>query len=424
MINQSPHRDVLEANPDSDDSKTRLVEELQSRGRAAVGAKSWMDAKMLYEKAIAISTSSSPPANDKMAILNSNLSLVLKNMGSSEEARHCAEAATIADPNYVKGWWRLGQALQKLHRSQEALEALTKAKSLEPSNKALVKEYEKVQKMVEEEAKLMNEMPVDEEPKPTKTTSSTTSTTTTKKPSPKTSDNGNNKMQVDDDDDDNKEEEEKIFSKSDAVRGYKVVNGKKTSYFHNELDEETKNLIGDFAPKKLETPSATATPKNNSKGGGSAWNTAGTWEEKNVTKWAKERLEQCILQTTFSLPASSPAPGALVTVSKVRTLEGHASFAMARGKKKYIYEFMVKLDWKMHDPGTTALLDCSGSLVIPDVDGTIDLGEGYEIHDFLVDSASDNSVKPLIDRFVHRGGFSEALNESIDDWVRAFKEEY
>ena len=34
------------------------------------------------------------------------------------------------------------------------------------------------------------------------------------------------------------------------------------------------------------------------------------------------------------------------------------------------------------------------------------------------------SVRPVVDRFVHRGGFHEALNETIDDWVRLFKKEY
>jgi hypothetical protein len=427
MIMQSPHRDVLEATPDTDDSKARLVEELQTRGRAAVVANSWMDAKLLYEKALTMLVGDE---TKKVAIFNSNLSLVHNKMGNFEAARQCAHAATQADTAYVKGWWRLGQALQSLHRSSDALEALGKAKALEPTNKALLKEYEKVERKVEEELKLMQEkqeredMAMEEEeevaPKTTSTTTTTTTTTTktTTKPTTTTTTTNNSNKKNDAMDD-----EEKIFSKSDAVRGYKVVNGKKTSYFHNELSEEAKTLIGDIAPKKLE---ATTTPVGNAaapkapSGGGSAWNKAGTWEEKNVTKWAMESLPCQILQTTFTLPHSSPAPGALVTVSKVTKIDGHASFAMARGKKRYIYEFMVKLDWQM----TGDNLECSGSLAIPDIDGTIDLGEGYDIHEFTIAAVSDPSVRPLLDRFVHRGGFHEALNESIDDWVRLFQKEY
>jgi activator of HSP90 ATPase len=156
--------------------------------------------------------------------------------------------------------------------------------------------------------------------------------------------------------------------------------------------------------------------------GASVWNQAGTWEEKDLTKWAKTTLQEQIENTKYILPASSPAPGAEVVVTKVKTLDGHASCAVARGKKRYIYEFMVKLEWKLSSSGSD--LECTGSLAIPDIDGTIDLGDGYEIHEFAVDSVSDNSLRPLIDRFVHRGGFHDALNASIDDWVRKFKSEY
>jgi len=125
----SPHRSVLEATPDTDDGKTRLVEELQSRGRAAVGAKSWMDAKLLYEKCLTIEDCSAVD-NKKKAIFHSNLSLVENNMGEFEKARVAAEAGTQEDPKYVKAWWRLGQALIALHRPDDALDAFSKAKKI------------------------------------------------------------------------------------------------------------------------------------------------------------------------------------------------------------------------------------------------------------------------------------------------------
>jgi hypothetical protein len=245
----------------------------------------------------------------------------------------------------------------------------------------------------------------------TTTTTTTVSASSTASEAPKLTTSTN--MDVDHDD-------EKIFSKSDAVRGYKIVNGKKTSYFHNELSEEAKNLIGDIAPKKLDVVPM-ETPPSSDGNGASAWNKAGTWEEKDLTNWAKTTLQEHIEQANYVLPDSSPAPGAKVTVSKVTTVDGHASCALARGKKRYIYEFMVKLEWKLQ---STSGLDCTGSLALPDIDGTIELGEGYEMHQFVIDSVSDNSLRPLIERFVQRGGFHESLNNAIDDWVRRFKSEY
>lgn len=64
------------------------------------------------------------------------------------------------------------------------------------------------------------------------------------------------------------------------MRGYK--NG--MPYFHRELTEEEQKLIGDIAPKKVEVAPAAAAPLVHQ---GSAWNSAGTFEEKLYTKWAE-----------------------------------------------------------------------------------------------------------------------------------------
>jgi len=417
----SPHRNVLEADPDNDESKKKLVDELQSRGRAAVKANNWMDAKLLYEKVLTISTVD----NKNKAIFHSNLSLVEKKMGQMEKARVAAEAATQKDEKYVKGWWRLGQALTALHRLHDALEAFSNAKVLDPTNKALIKEYQKLQKLVEEEECLMTD-DVDATNSSTSTTLLPTKTTkvvckekSSKSPCEGNINDSNKKKDV--------ETDSKIFTKSETIRGYKVVNGKKTSYFHNELDEKSKALIGDIAPKKIENTTAHSGPaggnnKNSNILGTSVWNGAGTWEEKDVTNWAKDTLTKSILQTKYTLPLSSPAPSALVTVEKVTKLDGHASVVVVRGKMRFIYEFCCKLEWQLKKDDDD--LNCKGSLAIPDIDGTIALGEGYEIHDFIIDSVTNNSVKPVVDRFVHRGGLNEKLNEKIDDWVRLFREEY
>ena len=426
MTMMSPHRNVLEAEPDTDESKQKLVEELQSRGRAAVGGQSWMDAKLLYEKCLTISTVD----NKKKAIFYTNLSLVERSMGKMEEARVAAESATQEDEKYVKSWWQLAKALMALHRPEEALEAFSKAKVLDPTNKALIKELQKVKKQIEEEAALMKDVDADADTAKDSTTTSSVPITTTKVVSTKKSletsksKNSNNKKT---DAENENDDDSKLFTKSEPIRGYKVVNGKKTSYFHNELDEKSKALIGDIAPKKIENPTTT-TGENNSNNmstntpGTSVWNNAGTWEEKDVSKWAKDALTKLILQTSYTLPSSSPAPSAVATVTKVSKLDGHASVVVVRGKTRFIYEFSSKLEWQLKKDDDD--LDCKGTFTIPDIDGTIAIGEGYEIHDFSIDSVSNNSAKPIIDRFVHRGGFSEALNEKIDDWVRLFREEY
>merc|ERR1719379_3028839 len=247
-----------------------------------------MDAKLLYEKCLSIE-GCSVVDNKKKAIFHSNLSLVENKMGEFEKAREAASAAVKEDSTYVKAWWRLGQSLISLHRLEEALEACSKAQKLDPSNNALKKLVEKTKQQVEEEKASM--MEVDDDDADKKATKSSTSTpapkltkttTTTVKSSSSSTKGDSSKKVVENDDDAN------LFTKSEPVRGYKVVNGKKTSYFHNELDEKSKALIGDIAPKKIENLHPNPAPgiQNSKIQGTSAWNQNGvTWEERDVTKW-------------------------------------------------------------------------------------------------------------------------------------------
>ena len=62
------------------------------------------------------------------------------------------------------------------------------------------------------------------------------------------------------------------------MRGYKITkDGKKTSYFTTEWDDNTKELYKDLGPKKVES-ALVVEPTNT--GDGSTWNSAGTWSLK------------------------------------------------------------------------------------------------------------------------------------------------
>jgi tetratricopeptide (TPR) repeat protein len=249
----SAHQDVLEAIvPEEAAQKTALLEELKRRGKGAVGAQIWPDAVALYSKALEATDS-----DGEKAILKSNIALSQGKMGKWRESMQAAREAVGLDASYVKGWWRLGQANAALGDPASAVEALERALAIEPNNKSLQKELGKMQamKLTEPTTK----------PKPTNVNHSST---TTKKEGLATAEStSQTPMEVD---------EEAQFTKSDHVKGYKIVNGKKTSFFHNELSEEAAKLIGDIAPKKLETqPAAEPTVQHD---GSSVWNKAGTWE--------------------------------------------------------------------------------------------------------------------------------------------------
>ena len=427
----SAHTDVLSASPEDVPSKLRLVEEIKSRGRSCVGCKNYPDAETLYTKGIEVLSSISGDESVKKdaAILYSNRSLVLLQMGKVSEALESADSACEKDPTYVKAHWRRGQAFNAIGNTADALASFERALSLEPTNKTLKREVEAAKVKKEQEEKLLaaakeakeaeTEAAIAEPQKKAATPAKKDVVrTNTSKPTSSTKPS-NNDMKEDGDND--------LFTSSDHVRGYKIrSDGKKTSYFDREISEETKQLIGDIAPKRIDPNAPTEdnvpTPLPVTEGT-SAWNKAGTWEERDVTSWAKETLEAALLTSEYVLPEGSPSPGARAAVSKVSKLEGHASYATVRGKKRYIYEFQFTLDWVL-TLGDDHTKTCHGKMTFPDVDGTVELGDGYDVVDYHVDGSSPAGTGPLLERFVRDGGLRENIHNIIDDWVRLLRATY
>ena len=450
----SPHNDVLTATPTTTAEKLSLIEELKRRGRISVTSKNYPDAKHLYTKAIDILSSENDAEKKDLAILYSNRALCNLQMNQISDSYDDALSATSNDESYVKGYWRLGQASMALKKTEEAIVAYENALKLESGNKALKKEYEKAKKQFElemqqaeeqaarkakDEAEGNNKNDVDKEAasKVSKQASSAVSSSSSLPSSSSSSSS-------------TKEGKKEIFksgefSKSDHVRGYKIINGKKTSFFHHEQTEEEKRLIGDITPKRIDpaqlqqqqqqqqqqSSSSTGPTKldNSTTSGTSAWNKAGTWEEKDVTDWAIQTLEQSIQNCEYDLPQGSPDPNAQVIVTKVTKLLSakvaggtcHASVATVRGKKRYIFEFTICVHWEM------TLGDgrkCKGQMAFLDVDGTHQIGDGYDMVDYSVESDSPSDARYLLERFVRDGGLRVVVEKALDGWINLFHETY
>eukprot|EP00814_Leptocylindrus_danicus_P007432 CAMPEP_0116014414 /NCGR_PEP_ID=MMETSP0321-20121206/6261_1 /TAXON_ID=163516 /ORGANISM="Leptocylindrus danicus var. danicus, Strain B650" /LENGTH=441 /DNA_ID=CAMNT_0003484057 /DNA_START=59 /DNA_END=1384 /DNA_ORIENTATION=+ len=427
------HNDVLSAKPESVEDKARLLEELKRRAKLAITSKNYPEAAVLYTKTIEITSDNKAES----AILHSNRSLCLIFQGKFAEAKEDAESAVKLDPSYVKGYFRLGSACTKLCEYSGAVQAFQSGLDLDTGNKAMLKELNKAKKSLveQEEAAKVAAAAAAEQAKNDDTTAAATkekersaSSMIQKKTSSvpgttatKTEKNSGNAADVVTND--------AGIKKSDVIRGYKIVNGKKTSFFHHEQTEEEKALIGDITPKLIDANAAVASSNAApAEKGVSAWNTAGTWEEKDVTAWAKETLEKALLSAEYTLPPGS-APDSSnnecpkVHVTKVKNVSsgnGHASVATVRGKRRHIFEFTnVEVHWEVELGENT----CSGIVKIVDIDGTCD-GE-YDV-EYSVNNDTPLDARHLLQRFVKGDpdGFVGIVKKAVDDWIDLFRDTY
>eukprot|EP00617_Octactis_speculum_P015705 CAMPEP_0185746954 /NCGR_PEP_ID=MMETSP1174-20130828/5620_1 /TAXON_ID=35687 /ORGANISM="Dictyocha speculum, Strain CCMP1381" /LENGTH=531 /DNA_ID=CAMNT_0028421935 /DNA_START=6 /DNA_END=1601 /DNA_ORIENTATION=- len=166
------------------------------------------------------------------------------------------------------------------------------------------------------------------------------------------------------------------------MRGYKTTaDGRRTTFFNTDMDEATKKLIGDNSPQKIEKkipvpslkPSAAqaeaATPVTLS-----AWNTAGTWEEKNMTDWAMSRLKELLTACPVCpLPENSDGWTSARVVG-VKDLLGDAQICQVRGKKRHLLDFCFRVEVEVWDRPPVlssggAGRRVKGALVFSDVSG-------------------------------------------------------
>lgn len=424
MPGGSQHGDVLSASPEDVDAKLRLIDELKSRGRHAVGSKNYRDADLLYTKAVDVlaplldDAGQAASTKKDLAILHSNRSLARLQMGQLAESRADAERAIELDGTYLKGHWRLGQACTALGESGDALAAFEAALKLDGSNKALKKEADKARTKVEQEKLLVMEGKFDGNDN----AGAKKTAAAPRKPAPKPAAPKKKTDVV------KSNAGAAEFTKSDHVRGYKVVDGKKTSFFHHEQTEEEKRLIGDITPMQISTPAVQQQSEETKVAGGtSAWNKAGTWEEKDVTGWAVDTLTASLSGVAYSVPSTAKEiGGGAAKVTRVEKLGlhegGHASVAAVRGKKRYIYEFGLKISWELE--GGSNGEDYTGTMTLPDVDGTVEAGDEYDLSEFTTESTVGNAGRMALNKHVRDGGLRGEVHKAIDGWVELFKATY
>lgn len=362
------HKDVLEANPSDNLGKKNLAEECKNRAKGSLKQKNYPEAIALYNKAAEVMSGQD---DVYVAVCYANMSMCKNNMGKTEEAAADADKAIALDPTYVKAYYRAGTAYHKLKRWEEAKAALLKGIEMKPDDKEMVALMDKVQAaIVRGEPAAASSKAV---PKPSKqpTTMAAKSTPSAAKKAPAATTKAASVIE-----DEGGEE----------FRGYKKTSdGRTTTFFNNELDDQTKALIGDITPQAI-SPAAAAPAANADPTKGSAWNSAGTFESKNMTGWAKTRITELLKE------GNAPADGCTITIKSV-ALEGDAEIVSARGKRKAIYDFIATLDWQMTFGIANSV---NGTIKIVDIEA--DEGD-YEVVEVTMSSTPSKEGQELVKKY-------------------------
>jgi hypothetical protein len=208
-------------------------------------------------------------------------------------------------------------------------------------------------------------------------------------------------------------DEELTEAELQALRGYKKTkDGRVTSYFTREVAD----LAPQQGPQKLETKTVSATA---SAKGPSAWNRAGTWEERDCTSWCQDHLRTCLMAVRTER----------CRIVKVDSLTGDASVVWTAGKQRHVFDFHVT----MHYSWTAAISEdhdddgkrkkVKGIVKLPDISSTsAHEGEGVEVLFEGWKRAPDTQEMPQA--LADRPALEDALQQAVRGWLHDFQEHY
>lgn len=365
---------------------------MKERAKNSIKIKDYPSALKLYSRCIEIGTSTL--SEGELSVIYGNRSMVELAMGKASDAFESASLCLTHDKGYVKGYYRKAMAELALKKYLDSKSTLLEGLSRQPDEKELLLQLKKVEDLIANSASDATGTVKTAASTLTSSVSSSTSsisgqeksTSCAPKPSSASSSSPSNVVEEDLD--------------ASLIRGYKIrSDGKKTTFFNHELDDSTKQLIGDIAPKRVNDPSIVeAAP---TLAGASAWNAAGTWEERNLTTVANNKLRDLV--STFESTFVELKLCAKVEKA-IETLEGDAQVTMMRGKKKLIYDYTLTFPMSLYgmvdDTESASSNDSIMEIQVNIVDITADME--HEIQLKLVTGASSmfQAIRPSITQAV------------------------
>mmetsp|Transcript_77032 Transcript_77032/g.212878 ORF Transcript_77032/g.212878 Transcript_77032/m.212878 type:complete len:363 (+) Transcript_77032:1030-2118(+) len=183
------------------------------------------------------------------------------------------------------------------------------------------------------------------------------------------------------------------------------------------------SVSADRPPLPVERPAA-----GGGGGAGSEWNQAGTWEEKDMTAWAKERLtswlQNALVFSEVDLPSGKPAT-VTAKVTKVKSLTGEAQIIFVKKQPRHGYNFEADLSISVLLKGSNGDADAedSGNETFNGVLHLPELMDAVQPQDLKIDSKWKGSgpseqLRSLAEEWVGK------LRDSVRSQVAGFRNEY
>lgn len=175
-------------------------------------------------------------------------------------------------------------------------------------------------------------------------------------------------------------------------------------------------MIGDIAPKKIENAQDVQIKNVH---GGSAWNQGTTFEEKDMGEWAKNHVKKLLKSASFE-KQNGPEEPTTVMVEDVKDIDGDASIAVFRGKKRFLFDFTFTVECK-GEFGDVSPSSVSGKLKY--LDFSSDCDGDYDV-DVLVSSRYKSDAGKLMYEHLNkadtglRAVITEKLNQFVQDYAK------
>mmetsp|Transcript_29761 Transcript_29761/g.68530 ORF Transcript_29761/g.68530 Transcript_29761/m.68530 type:complete len:196 (-) Transcript_29761:73-660(-) len=179
------------------------------------------------------------------------------------------------------------------------------------------------------------------------------------------------------------------------------TNSKKSGYTYWKRDIQDAHVLPDNKPQPVDGKESSDAPARAPSG--SKWNSAGTYEEKDVSTKACKLFEEILCEDCLILLGQ--AEGQTKLQASSATVTGTAQNLNVRGTPRLGFEFKITLTWKGSFEGE----EVKGELTIDDLDSS--MMDDFEIRP-KTSGSTDNSKKAAE---AMKKGARAAIKAAADD---------